>query len=580
MRPEAEVGDRDRSGIGPEPGSAGAALGAESAERLRPILFLVAAEPSLLDTLETDLARRFGRDCEIRSAREADAALLALAELAERSAPVALLIVDHDLPDTSGVDLLRRARALVPAAKRVLLVERDYSTHSPTVSAMTLGQIDFHLVKPWVPMQGLYPAVSEFLSAWAAAREPEFEMFRVVGAEHGKRTHEIRDLFTRMNTPFGCYPATSPEGKRILAESDQVESPLPVVIRHDGRVLVDPDDAQLIEAFGGGTRLESERYDVAIVGAGPAGLAAAVHAASEGLRTIVLEKNVSGGQAGASMHIRNFPGFTWGIGGRDLAYRACEQAWLFGANMVFAQRAVSLRPTEGAHVLAVEDGREITTRVVILATGIEWRRLDVPELEARVGNGVFYGAAGSEAMAMRDGHACVVGAGNSAGQAAVHLARHARSVTLLARGDSLASSMSEYLITELAQAPNVRVRLSTDVIGGGGNERLEEITVRDRTSGRTERLPTAGLFVMIGGEPRTEWLGGTVARDDRGYVLTGADLPAGARVPVPMHLETSVPGVFAAGDVRAGSVKRVASAVGEGTIAVQLVHRYLTAIPA
>jgi len=556
----------------------------EPAGDAKPILFLVAADEPLLDTLERDLARRFGADCEIRCAREADTALSELAELAERSAPVALIIVDRDLPGTTGVDLLARARALVPTSKRILLVERDYSTNNPTVSAMTLGQIDFHLVKPWIPMQGLYPAVSEFLSAWAATREPEFEMFRVIGPERGTRTHEIRDLFTRMNTPFGCYSPTSPEGEKLLTESGQDSSNLPVVVRHDGRVFVDPQDAELIEAFGGGTRLEPGVHDVAIVGAGPAGLAAAVHAASEGLRTVVLEKNVSGGQAGASMHIRNFPGFTWGIGGRDLAYRACEQAWLFGANMVFAQQAVALRPSEGSHVVALEDGREVTARVVVLATGIDWRRLDIPELEARLGNGVFYGAAGSEARAMTGEPVAVVGAGNSAGQAAVHLARHARSVTLLARGRSLASSMSEYLITELDHAPNVRVRLSSEVVGADGDGRLEGIVVRDRASGSTERLPVAGLFVMIGGEPRTEWLAGVVARDERGYILTGTDLSAGSPAETAsrarMHLETSVSGIFAAGDVRSGSVKRVAAAVGEGTIAIQLVHGYLAAVPA
>jgi len=548
----------------------------------KPIVFLVAGEASLLETLEADLARRFGHDCEIRCARDAGDALAELGELAERAAPVALLIVDRDLPGTTGIDLLTRARALHPTAKRILLVERDYTTSSPTVSAMTLGQIDFHLVKPWIPVHGLYPAVSEFLADWASSRDPEFELFRVIAADEGPRAHEIRDLLTRMNTPFRCYAPDSKEGFRLLAEAGQDGSRLPVVVRHDGRVLVEPDDAALIAAFGGGTRLEPDTYDVAIVGAGPAGLAAAVHAASDGLRTVVLEKNVSGGQAGASSHIRNFPGFTWGIGGKDFAYRTCEQAWLFGANMVFAQHAVALCPSDEGHVLRVADGREIRARAVILALGQTWRRLEVPEIEALVGRGVFYGATGSESRAMEGQHVGVIGAGNSAGQAARHLARHARSVTLLVRGESLSTSMSEYLITELERTPNVRVLLRTEVVAGHGNGRLDGITVRNDANGHTERLPITGLFVMIGGVPPTGWLRDTLELDERGYVRTGADL-GGHPEPheafganrAPFHLETSVPGVLAAGDVRAGSVKRVASAVGEGTIAVQLVHRLL-----
>jgi thioredoxin reductase (NADPH) len=347
-------------------------------------------------------------------------------------------------------------------------------------------------------------------------------------------------------------------------------------------VLVDPGDADLIAALGGATRLEEGVHDVIIVGAGPAGLAAAVHAASEGLRTVVLEKDVSGGQAGTSSHIRNFPGFTWGISGQDLAYRACEQAWLFGANLVFAQEAVALRSTSAGHVVRVADGREVTARVVILCPGMAWRRLDVPELEARIGAGVFYGAAGSEARAMRDRHACVVGAGNSAGQAALHLARHARTVTMLVRGDSLGSTMSEYLIKEVARTPNIRVRRGTEVIAGEGNGHLESVTVLHRSSGDVRRLPTSGLFVMIGGTPRTGWLQGSLALDAEGYILTGAGVPRDGEGPAawtggraPHHLETSRPGVLAAGDARRGSVKRVASAVGEGTIAVQLLHQIL-----
>ena len=550
-----------------------------------PIIFLVAEDGSLLDALETDIARRFASDCRILCEREPAAGIAALETLAAESAPVALLIADQQMTAMSGVDFLVQAHALHPSAKRILLVERDYTAANPIVPAMMLGQIDYHLVKPWFPVQGLYPAVSDFLAAWASLQEPSFKMFRLVGPKRSARAHEIRDLLTRMNMPYGFYAETSETGRQLLREAGQDGTRLPVAVRHDGRVLVEPTDADLIEAFGGGTSLETGVHDVVIVGAGPAGLAAAVHASSEGLSTVVLEKDVSGGQAGTSSLIRNFPGFTWGIRGQDFAYRACEQAWLFGANMVFAQEAVQLQTSGSERVVRVADGREVVARTVVLAPGVAWRRLGIPVLEALLGVGVFYGAAGSEARAMQGEHVCVVGAGNSAGQATLHLARYAASVTLLVRGESLATSMSEYLITELDQMPNVTVRLGVDLIDGEGTEHLESITLRDRTVGTTERLPTSALFVLIGGEPHTEWLLGGVERDQKGYILTGSDLMRNGQLPdgwplrrPPFLLETSIPGVFAAGDVRHGSVKRVASAVGEGTIAVQLLHQYLTEI--
>jgi thioredoxin reductase (NADPH) len=346
-------------------------------------------------------------------------------------------------------------------------------------------------------------------------------------------------------------------------------------------VLVEPSDAEVIESFGGGTQLSTGVYDLAIIGAGPAGLSAAVYAASEGLNTVVLEKEISGGQAGTSSRIRNFPGFTWGIGGQELAYRTCEQAWLFGANMVFAREATQLRSSGTELMVRVADGQEVAARAVILATGVSWRRLGIQRLEALIGAGVFYGAAGSEAQAMQGQNVCIVGAGNSAGQAATHLAKYAASVIMLVRGDSLATSMSDYLIKELGGIPNVTVRLAVEVIDGEGDGRLEAVTIQDRTTGSSERLPTSALFVLIGADPKTNWLNGCVERDQSGYILTGTDLVRDGRLtsswPLsrpPLQLETSLPGVFAAGDVRYGSVKRVASAVGEGANAVQLLHRY------
>ncbi len=548
----------------------------------KPIVLLVAHERSLLEALASDLGRRLGNDYRILCERAPDEGLATLEALAAQSQPVALLIADQRMPTMTGVDFLVQAHALVPSAKRILLVERDYTQANPSVTAMTLGQIDYHLVKPWVPEQGLYPAVSEFLAAWAASQEPRFKMFRIVGPKRSARAHQLRDLLTRMGMPYGFYDEDSEIGRQLLHEAGEDGTRLPIVVRHDGRVLVEPSDAEMIEAFGGGTRLGTEVYDLAIIGAGPAGLSAAVYAASEGLSTVVLEKEISGGQAGTSSRIRNFPGFTWGIGGQDFAYRACEQAWLFGTNMVFAQQATQLRTSGVQRLVRVADGQEVAARAVLLATGVSWRRLGIPRLEALIGAGVFYGAAGSEARAMQGQHVSVVGAGNSAGQAAAHLAKYAASVTMLVRGDTLATSMSDYLIKELGQLPNLAVRLGVEVIDGEGNGRLEALTVRERASGTTERVSTSALFLLIGADPHTDWLSDCVERDRQGYILTGTDLMLDGRLPSrwplsrpPLHLETSLPGVFAAGDVRYGSVKRVASAVGEGAIAVQLLHRYL-----
>jgi thioredoxin reductase (NADPH) len=547
----------------------------------QPIIVLVADEAAVLEALEPDVARRFGNDCEILAFRDPEQALARLEALAAERAPVALLIVDEDLGSLSGIEFCVRAHELHPVAKRILLVERNYTAANPVVTAMTLGQIDYHLVKPWYPHSSLYPAISEFLSGWSRGRSTGFTLFRIVAPEQSRRAHEIRDIFARLGMPFVSVATGSEDGAVVLREAGVAGEDRPVVIRHDGKVLLDPSNGELVEAIGGSTRLGSELVDLAIVGAGPAGLSAAVYASSEGLETVVLEQFTSGGQAAMSSRMRNILGFTWGIGGSDFAYRACEQAWLFGANMVFNTGAGGLRAENGVRIVRTADGREVAARAVILSTGVEWRRLDVPALEALIGVGVFYGAAAAEARAVRGRPVCIVGGGNSAGQAAAYLARFAESVTVLVRGDSLAVSMSEYLTTELDRIPNVHVRYATELVDGEGDGRLDAIVVRDRRSGETERIETAALFVMIGAEPHTEWLEGTVARDDRGYVLTGPDLlrdDAPQTWPLerpPALFETSVPGVFAAGDVRHGSVKRVTTAVGEGATAVQLVHAYL-----
>jgi thioredoxin reductase (NADPH) len=548
-----------------------------------PILFLVNDDGRVLDALAGDLARRFGADHRILSETSPWAALETLRQLVDGSEEVALLVAAQRMDELAGVEFLLHAHELHPTAKRVLLVgRRAWTSTNPAVRAMTLGQIDTYLFEPWLPAgRWLYLPISQVLADWVPAHGPSFEGIRIVGPRLGTRPHELRDLFTRMGIPHGWYQAGSAAGRRLLEEAGQDGSRLPVIVFHNGQVFVDPSNAELVEALGFGTRPAAGSYDLAIIGAGPAGLAAAVYAASEGLETLVVEPHVVGGQAGTSALIRNYLGFPGGIGGGDLANRALEQAWLFGANIVLSQQATSLRPSGPDQEVRLSDGSAITARAVVVASGVAWRRLGVPRLESLVGAGVFYGAAGAEARAMEGEHVFVVGAGNSAGQAALHLAKYAASVTVLVRGAALGRTMSDYLVQGIEEAPNIAVRLRTQVVDGLGGRRLEGLALRDRDNGATQQVGAAALFVMIGGEPRTDWLTG-VERDDQGYILTGHDLLRSGRLPAgwphlrpPLLLETSIPGVFAAGDVRYRSVKRVASAVGEGAVAVQLVHQYL-----
>jgi thioredoxin reductase (NADPH) len=405
---------------------------------------------------------------------------------------------------------------------------------------------------------------------------------RVVGEEWSARSHEIRDLLNRNVISFGFYPASARPGKALLEQAGAAAATLPVVIMFDGRVLENPSNTQLAEAIGMQTSPGTGLYDVAVIGAGPAGLAAAVYGASEGLSTVVLEPEAIGGQAGTSSRIRNYLGFPTGVSGEDLAVRAYTQAWNFGAEYVYGNPATGLRVKGPERVVTVADGSEVRSRAVIIATGVSYRRLGIPSLDALTGVGVFYGAAASEAQAMKDREVFVVGGANSAGQAAVHLARYAAKVTMLIRGQSLADSMSEYLAKEITSTPNIAVRPGAIVTGGAGTGRLESLTLQNQASGVTEAVPAAALFVLIGAEPRTQWLPDDIRRDRWGFVVTGTDLMAGGRPPdswplqrPPMLLESSLPGVFAVGDVRCGSVKRVASAVGEGSVAIRLIHDYL-----
>ena len=427
----------------------------------QPVLFVIDDDAEVMHALREDLGRRFGEDFRVIGESSAAAGLAVLRGLASQREPVALLIVDHDMSEMPGVGFLARAHAMHPLAKRVLLVERDYSARSPVVQAMTLGQADYHLTKPWMLEQDLYREISEFLADWATDHQAGFELFHVIGRLQDRGTHELRELLTRFNVPFHFHAADSEQGRHLLKNQGLDASRLPVMIRHDGYTMTEPAPAQIIAAIGGSICADVDACDVVIVGAGPAGLTAAVYAASEGLQTVVLEESVSGGQAGSSPMIRNYPGFPHGVSGHELTRRTCEQAWMFGAHMVFAQPAAGLECRGGKRVVHLADGHQIAARAVIVAPGIAWRRLGVPRLEALAGEGVFYGSAGSEARAMEGRDVFVVGAGNSGGQAALHLARYARRVTMLVRKDSLARSMSEYLIREIEATSSITVRLHT-----------------------------------------------------------------------------------------------------------------------
>jgi thioredoxin reductase (NADPH) len=541
-----------------------------------PSILVVADDGRVLDRLATDLERRFGGHYRILAEGSPAGALAALERLARGAEPVALVVAARRMEGLDGLALLARAQELHPSAKRVLLEHRgEWTSGEPVVRAMTLGQVDYVLFRPWLPVeQFLYLPVSEFLAAWEKSRGST-EAIQIVGRHWAARSHELRDTLARIGIPFGFYSDDSPDGRRLLDQAGEDGSHLPVVLFRSGLVLVDPTHAELTAALGMRTSPAPGGCDILIVGAGPAGLAAAVYAASEGFTTQVLEPAVPGGQAGTSSHIRNYLGFPYGLSGDELAQRAVQQAWLFGAEFILAQAATGLRASGDDRLVRLSDGSEIATRAVILATGVAWRRLGVPALEALNGAGVFYGAAGGEARAMRGEDVFVIGAGNSAGQAAVHLSAYAASVTIVTIDERLGEFMSDYLVQKIEATPNIAVILHTEVVDGHGHGRLEGLTLRDRHTGATRTVPASAMFVLIGAEPRTDWLDGVVERNERGYVLTGHDLDRWPLARPPLPLETSLPGVFAAGDVRYRSVKRVAPAAGEGSIAVQLVHQYL-----
>ena len=555
----------------------------DAAEPPKPRVLVVEDETEVRARIRGELERRYGTDYRVRCVGSATDALARLEGWREAGDRVALVLADQWMPDMLGEDFLGCARALYPDAKRGLLVKFGAWGHRETadamLGAMARGDIDYYVLKPWRRAdEYFHRTITEFLQEWERASSASPQEVAVVCEWRSPRAHQLRQLLARNGVPHVAHDSDSPEGRRILADVDLEGTREPVVVLVDGAVLVDPTNAELADAYGVSTRLEDRSdFDVMVVGAGPAGLAAAVYASSEGLDTLVVERESIGGQAGSSSKIRNYLGFARGVSGAELAQRAYQQAWVFGARFVHFQSVTALRPEDGRYALELSNGSQATATAVVLATGIAYRRLGIPELEALVGTSVFYGASVSEARAHTGQEVYVVGGGNSAGQAAVHLARYAGRVTILVRRASLGETMSSYLINEIDAAENIEVRPHTEITGGAGKGALKSVDLRDCRTGREETVPAAALFLMIGAQPHTGWLPESICRDERGYLLTGSDLPEGdwPLERKQLMLETSLPGVFAVGDARHGSTKRVASAVGEGSVVIEQVHQLL-----
>jgi thioredoxin reductase (NADPH) len=552
-----------------------------SVERARSSILTVDDDPGVSRAVARDLRRRYGDRHRIVRAESGRDALDALREMKLRGDAVAILLADYRMPEMSGLEFLEAAMDLYPAARRMLLTA--YADTSAAIEAINVVDLDYYLLKPWdPPEEKLYPVIDAQLESWAASDRSPVPETKLVGHRWSVRSSEVREFLARNQVPYRWYAADSAEGRRLLDAAGTDGRELPLVVAPDGSTLVAPSDTELAGRVGLATSPSESFYDLAVIGAGPAGLGSAVYGASEGLRTVLVERTATGGQAGQSSRIENYLGFPDGVSGAQLTERARRQAVKFGAELVTTRDVVGLEVNGSARTIRFADGDSIDAHTVILATGVSYRQLRTEGLDRLTGRGVYYGSALTEAANCADHDVYVVGGANSAGQAAAYLSRGARSVTLLVRGSSLEASMSYYLIQQLAAIDNVVVRTCTEVVEADGEKHLERLTLHDNATGTTETVDAGWLFVFIGAAPRTEWLDGVVVRDERGFVVAGPDLVVDGAMPPgwildrhPFHLETSVPGVFAAGDVRAESAKRVASAVGEGAMAVMLVHRYL-----
>jgi thioredoxin reductase (NADPH) len=554
----------------------------------KPVLLTVDDDPEVLRSIERDLRRRFADRYRVMRADSGKVALDTLHQLKTRNNPVALLLADQRMPQMTGVDFLRQAMEIYPDAKRALLTA--YADTDAAIRAINQVKIHHYLLKPWdPPEQELYPVVDDLLDDWQANFHPPFEGVRVLGNRWSPRSYELRDFLARHHIPYQWLDIESgerePEIKRLVESLNGAEHRLPLVLFSDGSQLAQPTSSELADKLGLHTRAAMDFYDLVIVGGGPAGLAAAVYGASEGLRTMMVEREAPGGQAGLSSRIENYLGFPSGLSGSDLARRAVTQARRFGVEILAPQEATAVRADGPYRFVKLASGAEISCHALMIATGVQWRKLDVPGADRLVDAGVYYGAASTEAMSCKDEDVYVVGGANSAGQAAMNFSRYARRVVMLVRGDSLSATMSQYLIDQIKETPNIHVEFNTTVKEVHGDERLEAVTLQCGSSGSADKVSAKALFIFIGAMPHTDWLKGVVERDDLGFIMAGRDLVRNGQRPKgwsldrdPWLLETSVPGIFAVGDVRHGSVKRVASGVGEGSIAVQFIHQYLSQV--
>ncbi|HEX3751473.1 MAG TPA: FAD-dependent oxidoreductase [Streptosporangiaceae bacterium] len=551
------------------------------ADNARTAIITVDDDPDVSRAVARDLRRKYASEYRIVRAESGASALDALRELKLRGDQVAVILADYRMPNMNGVEFLEQAMDLYPGARRVLLTA--YADTSAAIDAINVVDLDHYLLKPWdPPEEKLYPVVDTLLDTWRASDHHVVPEIKVIGHRWNARSSDVREFLARNQVPYRWFSTDEPEGKRMLEAAGQDGNQLPVIVTLDHEVLVAPTDNELASQVGLATDPSTDFYDLIVVGGGPAGLGAAVYGASEGLRTVLLERTATGGQAGQSSRIENYLGFPDGVSGSQLTTRARLQAAKFGAEVLTTREVTGLEINGSARTVKFSDGSKLDAHSVILTTGVAYRQLAAPGLDGLTGAGVYYGSALTEAAACADNDVYIVGGANSAGQAAVYLARGAKSVTLLVRGPSLTKSMSHYLIEQVENVPNITVRNCTEVVGARGDGHLEGLTLRDANTGETEDVPAQHLFVFIGAAPLTEWLDGVVERDDHGFVLTGPDLAVDGQPPeewpldrAPYHLEASVPGVFVAGDVRSESAKRVASAVGEGAMAVMLVHRYL-----
>lgn len=555
----------------------------------KPVLLTVDDDFNVLRAVERDLRKRYADRYRVMRADSGKAALDLIRQLQLRNETIALFLSDQRMPGMTGVEFLEEAKSIYPDARRVLLTA--YADTEAAINSINRVQVNHYLLKPWdPPEQNLYPVLDDLLDDWQANFRPAFEGIRVIGARWSPQTHAIKDFLARNHVPYTWIDIEATESDQdtqsLVTSLGHVEAgELPALLLPDGSRMSRPTVREIAEKLGLRTHAESEFCDLLIIGGGPGGLAAAVYGASEGLRTMLIERDAPGGQAGLSSRIENYLGFPAGLSGSDLARRAVTQARRFGVQILSPQEALRLRVDGPYRIVKLADGAEISCHALLIATGVQWRTLDAPGVDRLHGAGIYYGAAMTEALSCKDETVFVIGGANSAGQAAMHFSRYAREVVMLVRGESLAATMSQYLIDQIKETPNIRVETRTHVVEAHGQDRLEAISIACGHSGTVDRTPATSMFIFIGAQPKTDWLEEVLERDPRGFIITGNDLIHGGRRPKgwnlerdPFLLETSVPGVFAIGDVRHGSVKRVASSVGEGAIAVQFVHQHLSTV--